>query len=173
MTTVVNGFGELSGLFLGIQKEFETADFKRPLLEFTNTLRATHARGFAESRSPGGEPWREWYWRDPQASNNHKTLEVSSRLKQSVITRNADHVERVDRRYLEFGTSVEYAATHQDGAKVVTAIPLVGRRGGYLPAGTLITIPARPFVGMSEETVQVAVDGMADHAVAAILPEGN
>ncbi|MDF1583887.1 MAG: phage virion morphogenesis protein [Methyloprofundus sp.] len=78
---------------------------------------------FRAAQAPDGTPW------DPLKHRIGKPLNDTGVLKNS-ITHNAD-AHRV-----EIGTNVEYAITHQKGA----------RKGQYAPRVPWGDIPARPFI---------------------------
>lgn len=66
---------------------------------------------------------------------------------QSVISNGSGHIETVTQESTLFGTSVFYAAFHQEGTG---------------------TIPARPFIGISEDLQDSAADKLGDHIMTVI-----
>ncbi|HAE45847.1 MAG: phage virion morphogenesis protein [Tistrella sp.] len=69
-----------------------------------------------------------------------------------------------DRR-LEVGTNRIYAAAHQFGAIIVpkTAAQLVFEMAGRLFAADIVVIPARPYLGLSQEDAEDMLDLAADY----------
>lgn len=112
-------------------------------------------REFDLEVGPDGNPWEPWHFRTPWAPEDHPTLRVSGDLYWSYLA-GADHVESFGPQEMEFGSALPYAGIHQDGATFTTGIPMVSRTGGWIAAGTQITIPARPVVGWADETVEAA-----------------
>lgn len=114
---------------------------------------------FDREQAPDGSKWKPSH---RARAEGGKTLTDSARLKQS-ITHNASATR------VEVGTNVIYAAVHQFGAKISAkskkglafTLPGVG-----LVFAKSVTIPARPFLGMSAEdeteVVQLAEDYVAD-----------
>lgn len=153
----------------GIAADFDTAD-TTPALEATaEDLDALHRRRFATETGADGVPWPPWQWRAPWAPEEHRTLEVTSRLLASMRRGGSEHVESIGPGELTYGTAVPYAATHQHGATVTTTVPLVPRSGaGYLRRGTRLRIPARPFAGWDAETADKAAGHVADSLVDAM-----
>lgn len=130
-------------------------------------------RRFSEQRAPDGTAWAplspltlalsQGQARQKVRSGKQRTARVrrtgSSRiltdtglLMRSVTTGGAGAVRRRTGSAIEVGTRVPYAAAHQFGA-VIAVTP---KMRGYLSAtlgrwfaGRQVTIPARPFLGMS------------------------
>lgn len=147
-----------------IRREFEELRFEPALGRIRDDLRGQYRDQFAAQSGPNGEAWEPWHFRHPMAPDDHPTLQVSGRLAGS-LQGGADGVEEIGERSLVHGTRVPYAGIHQDGATFRTGVWLIARDGWYLPPGSRITIPARPFVGISEETLDAACEHVADHIV--------
>lgn len=112
---------------------------------------------FASESGPDGTPWEPWHYRTWWAPEEHPTLFVSGKLKDSFTGGGEGHHEIVDAQEFEWGSDLIYAGIQNYGASFVLGIDLVGRDGvGYLPAGHQITIPQRPIVGWSEDTIAKA-----------------
>ena len=127
---------------------------------------AAHMENFSSSTSPAGESWEPWHWRSLDAPDTHNTLIVSGELKQSLNYKQSNNISIISATVFEFGTSVAYAAIHQEGADITTGIPMVARDGTKrLPAGSNVTIPARPFTGLNDERETNLVDALADWIV--------
>lgn len=166
--TVVDGFEGLAGVYQGVADQFEAINFRPALEKTAKYLSKLHAGYFRSEAGPAG-PWLPWHFRSLSAPAEHPTLRVSGRLAAS-LEGGSDHVEEYtgdggSNQGLAWGTAVPYAGIHQAGASFTTGIPLVSRTGGFLPAGSRITIPARPHVGLTEESVKPILEYVADHAV--------
>lgn len=144
--------------------ELDEMSFEPALGEIRDDLEKQYAAGFSAETAPNGQSWDPWFFRRLNGPENHPTLKVSGALSQS-LQGGAGNIEEIGERTLKHGTSLRYAGIHQDGATFTTKIPLISRTGQYLPAGSRITIPPRPFVGFSEATIDAACEHVADHIV--------
>lgn len=155
-------------VLLEVEADFRNADLEPALHDCADILRESHRQIFDSQSAPDGSPWEPWHWRRPEASDSHPTLRDTGALLASVVG-GADHIENISARDLEFGTSKKYAGIHQSGASFTTGIGLVGRGGvGFIPAGTRITVPARPFVGVNDKALDAMVNTIADAVVEAL-----
>jgi phage gpG-like protein len=157
MSRLTIDIGEIPRLFAEVSQQLSSMTFEEPLAEIADDLRILHAGYFDSEAGPSGEAWLPWYFRSEDAPKSHPTLFVTGRLRQSMID-GPDHIETVGPNMLTFGTDVPYAAIHNFGATITTGIPLIGRGGNYLPAGSRLTIPQREFIGMNDESVDHAGD---------------
>lgn len=168
--TVVKNANDLADVFKDIENDINDMDFKEPLNDFTETLDQKHQEYFDTSKGPSGEPWLDWRWRQIDSSDSHPTLDDSGTLRASLREGGLGHVEDVSGNSLVWGTSIVYAGIHNFGGTVTTRVPLVGRGGvGYLPAGSVLTIPQREHVGINDQTLQKLVDDIADSTVEAMI----
>lgn len=117
---------------------------------------------FETESDPEGNPWPEWEWTSEYPVVEHPTLDHTGMLKASFLTQQAGHVEEVNERDLIFGSEVNYANIHDQGASFILGIWLFGRHGGALRPGTRITIPQRQIVGWSEKTLALCDDAILD-----------
>ncbi|TYO91431.1 phage virion morphogenesis protein [Oceanicella actignis] len=137
----------------GLQRLSGRLDDMRPVMaEIGEALREASMEAFADQSSPEGAAWRPL---SPvtiarRRGTAHRILQDSGVLRQS-ITRDVDGP-----RSVVVGSRVEYAATHQFGARKGA----YGRtsRGAPIPWGD---IPARPFLGVSEEARAEVLDAVA------------
>jgi phage gpG-like protein len=164
-TIELDSLDELPQVFLDLEAEYRAATYAEPLGLFAEELRDAHGRMFDREEDPTGRPWEPWHWRPEDAYHDKPTLMVSGRLRSSLESQGGEHIETVRPRDLVFGTSVPYAEIHQEGATITTGIPLVGRDGGYIPAGTVLHIPQREHVGMNGGQVDRVAELAADHLV--------
>lgn len=169
MTITLNSVDDLPGVFSELAQDFDKADYVPTLGEFADDLRDIHQNYFLGEFGPSGKDWQPWRWRSPDAPENHPTLNVSGRLRDSLVTDNGDHIEQTDARELTWGTAVPYAGMHNfGGVSTVPAGGLVGRFGGYLPPGKQIVLPQREHVGIDGEKVDQYTETLADAAVEAM-----
>lgn len=163
---IVDGFDGLTDVINGMIGLANDADFSDTLDGFVPDIERIQADHFNNRSDPNGNPWPRTQW-FRTGNNSHPTLEDTGRLRGSLIRGAADNITEISDRELTFGTGVEYANTHQEGAQVITDVPLVteGGKGGYLPAGSQLNIPERPFVGMTEAAVTGFTEAVADDLV--------
>lgn len=112
----------------------------------------TRRRISEEKTSPEGEAWK------PNFREGDILVETGGHLLASVAyTASADQAE--------WGAAWEYAHVHQYGAtiKPKEADKLVFSLGGKMVFAKEVTIPARPFVGLSSENAQEIIDLVTDH----------
>ena len=164
-------------------------DFTKPLKSSRVKLRSETLKNFQQERSPDGQPWaplatstifskaqkgegaeffqrrRTTKGRPSKPMNPGKKLQDEGVLRASATGGGPGHVNRLTDRSLEFGSNLEYAATHQYGATIHRG-PVRPRRrkclfwvdGGNNPhwaksvGPATIKIPARPFLGISPAT---------------------
>lgn len=124
-------------------------DLTRVLDEVGQQL-ATHVdERFEDEQGPGGVPWRQ-SWRAKEQGG--QTLTDTSRLRKSVT-------HRAGADFVEVGTNVAYAATHQFGADIKAKTAKGLRfKAGKTDSGKAawrrmmqVTIPARPFLGFDSQ----------------------
>ena len=131
------------------------ADFDAaPLLEEIGALgeSQTRRRISDEKTAPDGTPWR------PNLAGTSILLATGQNLLAS-IAYTSDGAEAV------WGAAWEYAHVHQDGAVITpaTAQALAFKIGGRTAFAKSVTIPARPFVGLSAQN-RVEIDELVtDH----------
>jgi len=109
-------------------------------------LVASTVQRFISQTDPEGQPWQavnEDYEKDKR---NSRILTESGRLRDSIT-----HFAGND--YAQIGTNVIYARPHQEGAEIVprNADHLYFRIGGRLIVTDRVVLPARPFLGISDE----------------------
>lgn len=112
----------------------------------------TRRRITEEKSSPGGEPWK------PNAEEGSILMETGQHLLASVAwTASAAEAE--------WGAAWEFAHVHQEGATIVPkeATRLAFMAGGKMRFSKKVTIPARPFVGISSENASEITDVVTDY----------
>lgn len=119
---------------------------------------------------PTGKPWvtlQPWYQEQKKAYKNH-ILSLTGRLSDSI---NSDVV---DGHTVIVGTNVPYAAIHQFGGVIRPKTSKGLAIGGVNSDGDAnlgwakkVTIPARPFLGISNQDKENILDAVLDHMAAA------
>lgn len=138
----------MAGTSFKMPLEAFTATVGRAAAQIADTQRLAAAIGealvsgtqdrFEQGEAPDGSKW-------PASQRGGQTLVDTARLKNSIGYEASPDLVVV-------GTSVEYAFTHQEGAtiKPKNAKHLKFKAGGRWVAAKEVTIPARPFIGISE-----------------------
>ncbi len=149
MTIVIDASGEgnVDKAFLGIYEEIEKtlaeADYSEALRDqVVPILAAEHEEYFNREAGPDG-PWAPLSPATVKAKGFDTILIETNRMRSSLLFSGNDHIEDISQAGLTWGTSDPKAAFHQDGTE---------------------KIPARPFVGASEETVDKIAEVIADAA---------
>lgn len=122
---------------------------------------STKAR-FIDKKAPDGSTWDDLSPLTKQLKGNDNILVDSNNLLDSITRYYTDSSAVV-------GTAADYAPTHQFGATIRP------KNGQYLRFGnknggaslTSVTIPARPFIGISAEDEREILDLAADFAAGA------
>lgn len=117
---------------------------------------STHQR-FVSQSSPDGHSWTALNPAYAAEKRNIRILTESGRLRDSIhASASADEVR--------VGTNVIYAAAHQFGAVITpkSASHLVFRMGGRLIMADSITLPARPFLGISSSDETMIAETVFD-----------
>ena len=144
--------GDFAGAFKKLRPIF---DFQPA--ELMSTLGAigesqTRRRISEEKAAPDGTAWR------PNTQGTPILVETGQHLLYSIAWTASDDVA-------EWGSTWEYAHVHQDGMTIVpkNAKALVFKLGGETVTAKSVTIPARPFVGISAENAQEIADVVTDY----------
>lgn len=153
---------ELSGEADALLKDLgrlEQLEIREALNSIAEGLRTSTVERFTEEESPEGKPWKTSI--RAGAEKGGKTLTQTGTLKASIR-------KRVSGNGLAVGTNDIRAATHQFGdIRTIRA-----RNGKYLSfkvggqwrraASVRITIPARPFLGISETDEQEIMETLEE-----------
>jgi phage gpG-like protein len=138
--------------------------------------------------APDGEPWLPLKNprdrpRDRRArggeGNKQRPLRDTGILMASLTGSGEGHVERIEDRRLIWGTNVDYAAVHQDGAEIPEqkrAKPWVFNSGGKTIFTRKIaahSIPARPFLGINDDMLELIDEIIADFTTTALRKGKN
>lgn len=118
-------------------------DKTAPLQRCAVILLRTTSERFRRQVSPGGTPWKELSLytikqrrKGPKANLKPQILRDTGRLLNSLSGAGPEAIKRIRANVLEFGTNVNYGWTHQAGRQAMGRIPAV---------------PARPFLGITDE----------------------
>ncbi|HEY1505749.1 MAG TPA: phage virion morphogenesis protein [Stellaceae bacterium] len=124
-------------------------------------LKATRAR-FLAARGPDGKPWTPLNRVYAAGKRGPGILRESGQLMGSLVY-------QVTANQLAWGSPKVYAAIHQKGGTIVprSADALVFRLGNETVFARKVTIPARPYLGVSAEDREV-MGQMADDFLAAV-----
>lgn len=128
----------LRGLLAGIENP---APLLAQLGEYT--LRTTRDR-FKSQTAPDGTAWQAlvpWY-RKEKSQNKNRVLTLRGFLRGQLVS------QVVNGRSVEVGSNLVYAAAHQFGATIQPKRAKVLVFRGH--AAKSVTIPARPYLGLSE-----------------------
>jgi phage virion morphogenesis protein len=155
VTLELNGLDQAEAVLAELLRRGESL---RPLMtDIGEYLRSSTLLRFEREVSPTGVPWLATH-------RGESILKDTGRLRQSIT-----YVAGDDQ--VEVGTNVIYAATHQFGATIhaKNAPYLVFRTpGGGFARKKQVTIPARPFLGVSEADEAAIVDLAHDYLDEAI-----
>jgi phage virion morphogenesis (putative tail completion) protein len=118
----------------------------------TGLVSSTHRR-FVSQTSPDGAKWAPLNPEYRRTKRNSRILTESGRLRDSINARPSSDAVRV-------GTNVLYAGVQQGGATIepVASTHLVFRMGDGFAFAKSVTIPARPFLGISEDDEDMIAD---------------
>ena len=110
---------------------------------------------FENETAPDGTKWPKSY---RAAARGGQTLSDKGRLKNSISY-------QASATKVEVGTNVKYAHVHQEGMeiKAKNAKFLRFRVGGGWAKKKKVTIPKRPFLGISDEDMEEIDDTILDH----------
>ena len=168
-TILLDDPGQLPGVFAALETSFDHFDFTELFDQRVAPLLAQAHRGFfAAEESPSGQPWEKWYFRQPSAAADHKTLHVSGALEESLTSMGAGHIQEAAAVSFVWGTNVPYSYQHQDGGVFPVDHFLIGRRGGVKHVGDTINLPQREHVGMNETILSQVTEMLADETIAQI-----
>jgi phage virion morphogenesis protein len=120
--------------------------------------KSTRAR-FAAQASPEGKPWAPLNPEYAKGKRGPRILEEHGHLLGSIVY-------QLTGTRLAIGTNLVYGAIHQLGGIIVPrrADALVFRMGGHLVMAKKVTIPARPYLGVSAGDRKTILEIIADHA---------
>lgn len=111
----------------------------------TALVASTHMR-FVSQTDPDGNAWQALNQEYAENKRNSRILTESGRLRDSIN-------DQAGRDEVRVGSNVIYAGVHQLGATIVpkNASHLFFRIGGRLVKADSVTLPARPYLGISSD----------------------
>jgi phage gpG-like protein len=140
----VETLDEWQAVFDGLAEQFAEIDYTDPLTEALPKLEKSHQEFFDNEAGPEGA-WAPNAPSTVKRKGHGIVLLESGRLTASLVGRTADSVREVfnaeGQHSLIFGTDVPYSVFNQEGTS---------------------RAPARPHVGMTEETMQAVDNDVAD-----------
>lgn len=159
--TVVNIQLDISQLSRVIDKAVER--LSRPKLMFAEMgeeLLAIHFARFTAQQAPDGTPWqplKDWY-RESKKKNVDKILTLDGHLSGTLRYQASD-------TGVIFGSDRPYAAIHQFGGVIKPKgnYPLKLGAAKDSPRAQSVTIPARPWLGLSADDEQRLIDIARKH----------
>jgi phage virion morphogenesis protein len=118
-------------------------------------------RRFDQQKSPSGQPWKPLNPEYARGKRGTKILQEQG-MRGGLL---GSITYEVGPDSVTIGTNKVYAAAHQFGATILprTADVLVFRMGGKVVFARKVTIPARPFLGISAEDRAEIVQVVGDH----------
>lgn len=118
----------------------------------TGLVSSTHRR-FVTQSSPDGEKWLGLNDEYKKMKRNARILTESGRLRDSISSSPGND-------YVRVGTNVIYAAIHQFGGTIVpkNASHLVFRLATGVVLAKSVTLPARPYLGISDDDEEMIAD---------------
>ena len=141
---------ELGGFLEGVTGKLKNPEAAEVLGDWNDVLAGDLAAGFLSSQSPDGHTWAALKHPRPKGHNQGtRPLIDTGALMQSVISAGPDHIEETSQESTILGTSVEYAGIQQYGSQKKN-------------------IPVRPFIGIPDETLDVAAEMLAKHVITII-----
>ena len=148
----------ISGDFAKLSRDLQAMEDIQPAVlnqKIGEALVSSTKKRFEDECGPDGQEWSKSH---RARAEGGKTLSATARLKNSITY-------RAGATNVEIGTNVKYAHVHQNGMEIKpkTAKFLRFQIGGMWAKKKKVTIPARPFLGISDDDV-AEIDGtIADH----------
>ncbi|MGC1272582.1 MAG: phage virion morphogenesis protein [Planctomycetaceae bacterium] len=138
----------LGAVFQEIENAYRDCDYQAAIDKLVPAIVTDHAGYFSNRTSPNGVAMAPLSPVTVAKKGHDRPLVETDAMRQSLLqSGHPEHLGGTSHRGLVFGTSDEKATIHQHGTK---------------------RIPARPFVGWTEERVDDAANKMADHLVEAL-----
>jgi hypothetical protein len=135
---------EVGSVFLELDQAFERADYTKEMAETSADLERQEYGMFAGEHDSSGSPWPKLAPATVAQKGHDQILYEHGPLGESLFSNTGDAIRTPMERGLTFGTSTPYALFHQEGTS---------------------RMPARPPVGISEETIDRLVERVANAVV--------
>ncbi|MBE2896746.1 phage virion morphogenesis protein [Pasteurellaceae bacterium HPA106] len=107
-------------------------------------LKKIHNNRFKQEKSPDGEKWQPLSPLTRQVKGNDHILKDSHQLRNTLAYNYSD-------QGVEFGSALKYARLHQFGGTIVPKKAKRLRLGKSSVYAKKVTIPARPWLGISKQ----------------------
>jgi phage virion morphogenesis protein len=175
---------QLGKFFAGKAAQAQTLDLSVPMRIIAELVKSSIKKNFATGAAPDGTPWLPL--KRPRQGKRHKgssaqPLRDTGLLMASVTSAGPHHLETIGSNFLEIGTNLVYAGVHQFGATINQAErhrrkPWVftNEQGATIFTRRIrahtVRLPARPFLGFSDELVQDISDVLGEALEKALWP---
>lgn len=168
MTEVINE-NQINAWFTDVMMEsVRDADYTPEMRQVTVTAEKRAQDAFQRQQTVGGDPWPQWAVSPvPPWDRTTPTLEVSGKLRSSLLRGGTHNHYMVDRNKAEFGTLLSYARNHFFGEPADRERTLWTRDGAIVKEDQ-INIVARPFLGLLSHDVEGLADAVANRTVQAM-----
>jgi len=124
-------------------------------------LRASSQARFTSQTAPDGTPWlplQHWY-KQGKSKNQDKVLTLNGYLRNTLTF-------QVEGDAVLVGSNLEYAAIHQFGGTIRPRVKKALAVGGGAVAS--VTIPARPYLGVSDDDADEIASLISDYLAGAL-----
>ena len=153
MTIVIDSLEQMESVFHDIGAALEKADYSDVLKQSQHDLAEQHAEMFAGQYDSNRNAWAPLAASTIKRKGHDRILVETGALRDSLVTIGGPgNVHEAMQRGMVFGTDVEYALFHQTGTS---------------------RMPARPPVGMAEETLDKLANRIADRTVEILVESGS
>lgn len=144
----------------------DRADFSPEIDRWHTFLEVEVIGAFEGQRSPEGQKWKPWWWRNRKYHGMTRALIRTGRLFESFVRGGSENVDQISGKRGLYGTSVPYAGIHQYGGESEVTETLHRRGSSFVRyLYDRIDVPPRPMLGVREDMVEVFADSIADGIV--------
>lgn len=144
MSTTIDDISELEDILGEMRFAVRDRDYVKPLQAISDDLEEQHDKMFQEGREASGEPWKPLKPRTISNKGHGIILFEFEDLWKSLVGNTEDSIREIHEQEMTWGTADPKARFHQEGTA---------------------HMPARPPVGISDETLDRAAEHVADHVV--------
>lgn len=135
----------LVDLFESLATEFAGSDYSKEFEEFLPVVAEQHAAMFSGQHDANGHSWAPLAASTIRSKGHNRILFDSGALEASLVRVGGPrNISKSSPQGFLFGTNIDYATFHQTGA---------------------FNTPARPPLGLSDETIDVLVNRVADATI--------
>ena len=153
MTTVMESIGQLESVFGDVVRDVAGVDYQPILQGIQQEIAEGEAAAFDGEREPGGPSWTPLATSTIKRKRSSRILFESGALQASLVALGeAGNISTTSSRELLFGSDVPYVTLLDNGTS---------------------RMPARPPVGVSEETLDKACNQIADETVRQLTASGS